>query len=320
MKFSDFLNRDIYLSESQVQYLEEKLLVINNGKREGQIVFLTGGAASGKGFARENFLDNSIFKVRDVDDWKATFVKISKLRNKHKEIQNLDFKNPNDVFAMHKFIVKLGVKDKTLLNMLKDASQKRLPNIMFDITGKSLSDITKITPILKAFGYDSKNIHLIWILSNYSIAVKSNADRERVVPDDILLKTHEGASNTVYDIITKNTLPRSILDGQISVILNNRKNTIKFKEGATRKGNGSGEDIKTKTRAKGDVLRDKDGKSVFTGKKGKESTFVINSFTSMTLKKPGKPVTTRKELLSQLLDWIKENAPRTKATKNFFNK
>ena len=33
------------------QYLEEKLIMYNQGKRYGQIVFLAGGAGSGKGFA-----------------------------------------------------------------------------------------------------------------------------------------------------------------------------------------------------------------------------------------------------------------------------
>jgi len=39
--------------ESQ-EYLEEKLVLINNGKKYGQIVFLAGGAGSGKGFASDN--------------------------------------------------------------------------------------------------------------------------------------------------------------------------------------------------------------------------------------------------------------------------
>jgi len=33
------------------QYLEEKLILYGQGKRYGQIVFLAGGAGSGKGFA-----------------------------------------------------------------------------------------------------------------------------------------------------------------------------------------------------------------------------------------------------------------------------
>ena len=36
--------------------LEEKLIVYGGGKKYGQIVFLAGGAGSGKGFASEKFM------------------------------------------------------------------------------------------------------------------------------------------------------------------------------------------------------------------------------------------------------------------------
>ena len=42
----------------QYQQLEEKLIMFNNGARYGQIVFLAGGAGSGKGFALSNFMEN----------------------------------------------------------------------------------------------------------------------------------------------------------------------------------------------------------------------------------------------------------------------
>ena len=37
------------------EFLEEKLIMLSNGKKYGQIVFLAGGAGSGKGFAMFNF-------------------------------------------------------------------------------------------------------------------------------------------------------------------------------------------------------------------------------------------------------------------------
>ena len=41
-----------YITE---QYLEEKLILYNQGKKYGQIVFLAGGAGSGKGFLTNDF-------------------------------------------------------------------------------------------------------------------------------------------------------------------------------------------------------------------------------------------------------------------------
>ena len=50
------------------QYLEEKLILYQQGKRYGQIVFLAGGAGSGKGFAIKNFMEGEKFKIREVDE------------------------------------------------------------------------------------------------------------------------------------------------------------------------------------------------------------------------------------------------------------
>ena len=90
---------------------------------------------------------------------------------------------------------------------------------MFDITAKDVTDITNIIPMLKKVGYQSKNVHLTWILTNYVTAMENNRNRERMVPEDILLKTHEGAANTVWGLITK-AMPRG-LNGRVDVILNN---------------------------------------------------------------------------------------------------
>ena len=51
----------------------------NNGKRYGQIVFLAGGAGSGKGFAIDKFMEGDKFKIRDVDELKLAFQKLSRL-------------------------------------------------------------------------------------------------------------------------------------------------------------------------------------------------------------------------------------------------
>ena len=50
------------------QYLEEKLIMYNQGKRYGQIVFLAGGAGSGNGFAVKHFMEKEKFKLRDDDE------------------------------------------------------------------------------------------------------------------------------------------------------------------------------------------------------------------------------------------------------------
>lgn len=61
-----------------------------------------------------------------------------------------------------------------------------------------------------------------------SSVVKQNKKRDRVVPDDVLLLTHEGAAKTIWSILTGG-LPKG-LNGRIDVILNNRENTVMFKD------------------------------------------------------------------------------------------
>ena len=291
--------------------LNEKLIMFNQGKRYGQIVFMAGGAGSGKGFASKNFMEVNKFKVRDVDEWKKAFMAMSTdkrfreygavvYRNKKGKITavdidphggsivkdredatgirlgDLDLKNPEHVYILHLAVKEMGIKHKTLNLLLSDLKQDYLPNILFDVTLKEIDDITDVLPNLLEVGYESRNIHIVWVLTNYHVAVRANKDRERVVPDDILLKTHEGAANTMYDIIKSKGVQG--VDGSVHVILNNRDQTIFWKR--------------------------PDG----------TKTDVVKGFTYLTLKKEGQRFYDQGEVNQQLLDWIKDNIPRTKQT------
>lgn len=279
---------EFLLTEEQAKYLEEKLIMINQGKKYGQIVFLAGGGGSGKGFAAKNFMEADKFKVRDVDEWKRIFLKIEKETGKHPELKGLNLRNPDDVFKLHKFVDDRDVKNKTLSMLLRDMKPDRLPNIIFDITAKNTKSITKVIPLLTAVGYSTEDIHLVWVLTNYRIAVERNAGRSRVVPEDILLQTHEGAAKTVYDAVTKGTIPRSLMDGGMYVILNNQENTVFW------------------TDKEGNKIKDASGNPV------------IKDFTYLTIKEPRKSVSSAKAVQAQLYQWVVQNVPKTKLTKDIF--
>jgi len=266
------------------QYLEEKLIMYNQGKRYGQIVFLAGGAGSGKGFAISNFMEKEKFKVRDVDEWKKAFMKIADAQDKYPEIKGLKLSNPRDVAKIHMFVKKLGIKEKSIDLMLADANSRHLPNIMFDITMKDANDIEQYMPKLIKAGYDAKNIHLTWVLTNYAVAIVNNQNRERVVADDIMLLSHEGAATSMYEVI-KGKLPRG-LNGSVRVILNNIENTIKWVDPDT-------------------------GKPMLT----KQGNIKVKDFTYLTLKKEGKKIGPEMGVKRQLLGWIEENVPDTKLTR-----
>ena len=297
------------ISEEQ---LDEKLITYNNRKPYGQVVFLAGGAGSGKGFAGSNFLDSAGFKVRDVDEMKkqlqvmnrigkidvGTIIRkygkkikpkdmdlINKVFNSEtatgikQTLRNLDLKNPDHVYVLHLLVKSMGIKEKSLMYLLKGKDNpETLPNIMFDITAKDLSDITDVIPQLKKAGYDAKNIHLTWILTNYVTAMKNNKSRARMVPEDILLKTHEGAANTVWSLITR-ALPKG-MNGRVDVILNNPQHTVFYTDG--------------------------DGKTI----KG-----AVRGFLSLPIKKAGGGIFDEKIWKNKLFDWVKSNAPDT-ITKN----
>ena len=257
----------------------------NQGKRYGQIVFLAGGAGSGKGFAIANFMEKEKFKVRDVDEWKKAFMKIADTQDKYPEIKGLKLSNPRDVAKIHKFVKKLGIKEKSIDLMLADANSRHLPNIMFDITMKDTSNIDVVMPKLIKAGYDAKNIHLTWVLTNYAVAIVNNRNRERVVPEDIMLLSHEGAATSMYDVI-KGKLPKG-LNGSVRVILNNRDNTIPYVDPDTKKP------MKT---SQGNLL--------------------VKDFTYLTFKKEGKSIGPEMDVKRQLLGWIAANVPKTKLTRD----
>jgi fatty acid/phospholipid biosynthesis enzyme len=93
-----------------------------------------------------------------------------------------------------------------------------------------------------------------------------------MVPEDILLKTHEGAANTVWSLVTR-ALPKG-MNGRVDVILNNPQHTVFY--------------------------TDADGKTINGAVKG---------FLSLPVKKAGGAMLPEKVWKNKLFDWVKDNAP-----------
>ena len=278
------LNYTEYSDLQTYEQLDEKLIIVGKGKKYGQIMFVAGGAGSGKGFAIKNFIEGEKFKVKDPDEIKKAFLKVAKEKDKYPELKGLDLTKPDDVAKLHAFVKKKGTIGKLLGNLLKDAeiSAKKgtLPNLLFDRTVKDMDDISDILPQLDAAGYDRKNIHLTWVLTDYRVAIKNNLDpkRGRVVPEDILLQTHSGAAKTVYSILKGKT--DSGINGDVNVILNNRENTIPFVD------------------AKGKPKK---------GSRSKE--LIVKDFKYLNMKKQGKGFNKEADIQKQLYAWVKDNVP-----------
>jgi len=302
MKINDLITEVI-----NEELLVEKLITYSSRAPYSQVVFVAGGAGSGKGFAISNFLDSAGYKLRDVDELKKQLqilnrigkISIDQILDKYGKsltekdienikqvqadgykLQNMDLKKPNHVMALHSLVKAMGIKDKSLANMLAaQTNPEALPNIMFDITAKDISDIISVLPQLKNAGYQSQNIHLTWVLTNYIIAMENNKKRDRQVSEDVLLKTHEGAGNTIWGIITR-ALPKG-MNGRVDVVLNNPENTV--------------------------YMKDVNGNEI-TGPSGQKYP---SDFVSLPLKKPGSGIYPESLWKEVLFKWIKENAPKT---------
>ena len=77
--FGRKLTRDELFESLNEEQLDEKLITFSNRAPYGQIVFMAGGAGSGKGFAIDNFIDGAGFKVRDVDEMKKQLGRLDAL-------------------------------------------------------------------------------------------------------------------------------------------------------------------------------------------------------------------------------------------------
>ena len=220
------------------QSLQEKLVVVNKGKKEGQVIFLAGGAGSGKGFAIDNFIAAESYKVVNPDDLKVLALSLGKKKpDEYPEYADLDMKNPEDVAKLHAIIKGKGLFPKKMSMLMKKTESGMLPNLLIDKTMKDVDDFYEFLPTLLRAGYKPQNIHLIWILTDYRMALVQNRKRARTVPDKILIKTHKGAARTMRDYFIRNYPPD--INGEFYVIIGGPQNTVFFSNNKGKALNGS---------------------------------------------------------------------------------
>lgn len=218
------------LFEDLRRQLEEKLLILGGGKKYEQAVILAGGAGSGKSYATQHFIQGENYKIINVDDMKEMLAKLAKsttrlkMGNKLDEIlptiRNLDLKNADDTSKLHAIVKDLGLDDKQLFYILGNPGGMRshMPNLMFDMTLKSEKSAREITSILLNGGYKPENIHIVWVLTDYKMALRQNYNRSRRVFNDVLFDTHIGAKQTMTEVVFKNYDSLGI-NGDIAVII-----------------------------------------------------------------------------------------------------
>lgn len=223
---------EVTRDHSRAGILEEALIQLANQKDShfGQVVILAGGAGSGKGTILKNLLDIK-GKVFDVDELKSWMIRVPEWR---KELQkalpgvDLDDKKflstPENVAAAHHVAKNVlgieGRQKKVIFDSIALADPDRKPNLIFDVTLKEIRKFDDIVKSVSATGYQKQNIHIVWVLSKLDAAIDNNSKRDRVVPDDILLDTHNGAADTMAEIVRQGASLQGKIDGNIVVAFN----------------------------------------------------------------------------------------------------
>jgi len=152
----------------------------------------------------------------------------------------------------------------------------------------SITKLNKLSNDVKKLGYDSRDIHIVWVINDVEVAIKQNMnpDRGRVVPIEILMDTHRGASTTMHGILDMGKDLTKYMDGDIIFAFN--KFTIDS-------------EVSAKSPA---------GKSVLKSKE-KSSGFVVDKANYFHVKRVGKPVISISNLDKELRYKLRNYVPKS---------
>ena len=222
-----------YIKEDSEVLLEK--LITFGGKaypKFGNVVILAGGAGSGKGFVQDTLFGIEGKKF-DVDELKKLAAQSSTIQKKVKSQFGVDIldlskrlNDPENTSKLHMIIGDaLSLPNKSqqaFFASVMTASSERKPNIIFDVTLKDMRKLANLTQQVQAIGYEKKNIHIVWVVNDVEVAKKQNLDpkRGRVVPQEILINTHKGASHTMQDIVKMGSGINRYMDGDIVFAFN----------------------------------------------------------------------------------------------------
>ena len=230
MKSFKFFTEEFLAEEAQM--LMEKLITFG-GKaypKFGNVVIMAGGAGSGKGFVQDRLvgLEGKSF---DPDELKKLAGKSTLINKRVQDEFGVDLKDlgtklrvPENVSKLHEIIGDAlnlpNRKEAAFFGSVMTAAADRKPNIIFDTTLKDAGKLQKLSRQVTTLGYDKKNIHIVWVVNDIEIAKKQNLERPRVVPTEILINTHRGASNTMGDILKMGETLRKYMDGDLVFAFN----------------------------------------------------------------------------------------------------
>ena len=224
--------RDLYsyLNEQDEQ-LNEKLITFGNKAypKFGNVVILAGGSGSGKGFIIKNLLgiEGMTFDVDALKELSMKSLVINKIVKDRTgiELNKLSLKNPDNTALIHDILSNeidlVRKSDTARYGSILVADNDRKPNLIFDTTLSKAGKLAEIQRNIERLGYSKENIHIIWVINDYKVAIEQNLKRKRTVPDVVLMDAHKGASSTMREIIDMGDDIKKYMDGDIWFAFNN---------------------------------------------------------------------------------------------------
>ena len=184
--------------ESKSRLNEDRVVKFGNEMypKFGWCVILMGGAASGKGTAY-NFkipIEGDYYNPDNLKEIERMWnIKSNQTGRPYKDDfdtpeANRNMKNRAFVGELHYKMDDLSKRwKKSVYTTPEGVDPERLPNIIFDITGKKLKSIDEIVSTVKPAGY---KVAIVWMLTKAELAIANNASRPRSVDEPILIDTH----------------------------------------------------------------------------------------------------------------------------------
>ena len=190
--------------ENKQSLLEDKVVKFNNEMypKFGWCVILMGGGGSGKGTVFKNKvpIEGEYYNPDDLKELKRMWKITNKVTGRPYEDdfktpeEERNMKNPDFVGELHTSMDRLSKSwKKQTYTTTDEVDRKRLPNIIFDITGKKIKSIDEIVHAVKPVGY---KVAIIWVLTSADLALENNSRRSRTVEEPILISTHLGCMDT----------------------------------------------------------------------------------------------------------------------------
>jgi len=185
---------------------------------------------SGKGFQLGNLIGME-GKVFDVDALKKLAIFSNKFAQRVKaetgyDISKFDLMKPDMVMKLHEILADVynltNKHQQAAFASVLTAPADRKPNLIFDVTLKDMKKLESISRNVQELGYEKVNIHIVWIVNDIEVALVQNKDiaRGRVVPEEILIGTHEGAALTMKKILDMGDNLKKYMDGVIYLSFN----------------------------------------------------------------------------------------------------